>query len=84
MNNHKPHTLTKMQKYYQSHQKLVTSPFIAHEGLVDMTLLSQVLSELDIVFNSKPILDLGCGTGLLSSYFKDKGLSYIGTDINIC
>lgn len=71
-----------IQHFYQTNPELITSPFISQFGIVDVKLFEQVLNELSLNVNNNPILDLGCGTGLLSTYFTKQGLHYVGADLN--
>ena len=76
------HSVEKMQAFYRENKALVTSPFITREGMVDKALLETVFSKLGITMNGSPFLDLGCGTGLLSTYVSQRSDRYIGVDIN--
>ncbi len=71
-----------IQKYYQSHAALVTSPFITQYGEVNCKLLESVACSLGLSLENGPFLDVGCGTGLLSTYMRNKTGRYIGLDIN--
>ena len=70
-----------MQEFYQREKALVTSPFITQDLVLNKELWSFVSTTLDFDFTDKVILDLGCGTGMLSTYF-DTVKFYTGMDLN--
>jgi len=72
--------LYKLQEFYQKEKALVTSPFITQEGHVNVTLLDDVFIQLGVDTHAGILLDVGCGTGLLSQVFQNIE-SYIGIDI---
>jgi SAM-dependent methyltransferase len=73
----------RMQSFYRNHAALVTSPFITLEGAVDNSLLEEVFRELEIPAERGPVLDIGCGSGLLSTVFEKNKIPYVGLDINV-
>jgi ubiquinone/menaquinone biosynthesis C-methylase UbiE len=74
--------LQRMQQFYKTHKALVTSPFITQFGQVNLQLLENVARDLDLPLDRRPFLDVGCGTGLLSTYVLQKHGFYVGLDIN--
>jgi len=76
-------TLLRMQRFYRRHKALVTSPFITQEGIVDASLLDAIFRDLGLRADGGPVLDIGCGSGLLSTLFRARGVPYVGLDINV-
>ncbi len=76
------HIESNLQKFYQTHAALVSSPFITREGRVNSDLLESVGRAIGLRWDSRPFLDLGCGTGLLSTFAGRKPGIYIGLDLN--
>ncbi len=74
--------LQRMQHYYRTHKALVTSPFITQFGEVNLTQLKRVARELELTLEQRPFLDVGCGTGLLSTFVLQQHGFYVGLDIN--
>lgn len=74
--------LAGMQEFYKGHAALVTSPFITVAGGVRTADLNRFLRSLGMIQIRGPVLDLGCGSGLLSRYFHPMDVSYVGLDIN--
>ncbi len=72
--------IEKLQEFYKNEEALVTSPFITQFGQVNSDLLDNVFAQLEIE-TGKNVGDVGCGSGLLSTYFKKH--EYIGLDIVI-
>jgi len=72
--------IEKLQDFYSKEKALVTSPFITQQGEVNERLLTRVFSKLSFDASASVILDAGCGSGLLSTHFKNNHL-YIGMDI---
>jgi len=61
---------------------LVRSPFITREGRVNSDLLESIGQTIKLRWDLRPFLDLGCGTGLLSTFARRKPGMYIGLDLN--
>ena len=72
--------IKKLQEFYQREKALVTSPFISQDLVLNKELLSRVLQQLDFDIEGN-VLDIGCGTGLLSTFF-DSVDFYCGIDLN--
>lgn len=79
----KSENLLRMQRFYRRHKALVSSPFITGEGAVDASLLDSVFRDLELRADRGPVLDIGCGSGLLSTLFRARGVPYVGVDINV-
>ncbi len=73
--------IERLKKFYQDNTALVTSPFIDSELNVNSSLFQSVQEKLSLEFQDKRIIDLGCGTGVLSTFFSDHR-HYIGIDLN--
>jgi len=73
--------IERLKKFYQRNKALVTSPFIDSELNVNNLLFQRVRKTLSINFQDKRIIDLGCGTGVLSTLFSDHR-HYTGIDLN--
>jgi SAM-dependent methyltransferase len=76
-------SLAGMQRYYQAHRRLVTSPFIDRNGAVEKGLLERVFRDLEIPSGAGAVLDVGCGSGLLAPFFRERRADYTGLDINV-
>ncbi|MBD3384893.1 methyltransferase domain-containing protein [candidate division KSB1 bacterium] len=69
-----------IQSFYQKEKALVTSPFIHLGGELDAKLLSAVFRRLNISPGGGTVLDIGCGSGALSTYFGEE-TRYFGIDL---
>jgi len=72
--------ISRLQAFYQKEKALVTSPFITQDGHVNVTLLTRVFERLGFEAADKILIDVGCGSGLLTFYFTDVA-RYVGLDI---
>ena len=73
--------IKKLRDFYQREGALVTSPFIDDKLQLNHRLFDFVRQSLNIDFRGKSILDIGCGSGMLSTFFADHK-QYIGLDLN--
>ena len=79
--NKKENKIKKIKNFYKNHAALVTSPFIDSDLALNDNLLKSVTNSLSISFENKVILDVGCGSGLLSAFF-ERHRYYMGIDLN--
>ncbi len=73
--------IQKLRTFYQREAALVTSPFIDDQLQLNHELFDHVTRSLDIDFGGKTILDIGCGSGMLSTFF-NQHKNYVGLDLN--
>ena len=72
--------IERLLHFYETEKALVTSPFIQQTGFLDRRLLQGVFGRLGIGGDFEIVVDIGCGSGLLSTFFTDAAL-YVGVDI---
>ena len=70
-----------LKEFYQREAALVTSPFIDDKLQLNHDLFNYVTHSLGIDFQDKSILDIGCGSGMLSTFFENHK-NYVGLDLN--
>ncbi|MBN1481252.1 class I SAM-dependent methyltransferase [candidate division KSB1 bacterium] len=74
--------IKRLRVFYQRENALVTSPFIDDQLNLNRDLFEHVTRSLKISFRNKIVLDIGCGSGILASFFQHHK-SYLGLDINL-
>ncbi len=74
--------IKRLRDFYQRENALVTSPFINDQLELNFALFEHVSRSLDISFQDKTILDVGCGSGMLASFFQNHQ-QYLGLDLNL-
>ncbi|MBN1559556.1 class I SAM-dependent methyltransferase [candidate division KSB1 bacterium] len=74
--------IQKLRLFYQREKALVTSPFIDDDLKLNQDLFARVSRSLNMSFQDKIVLDIGCGSGMLASFFIDHKF-YIGFDLNV-
>lgn len=75
-----PDKLALLHEFYTREKALVTSPFITQEGDVHRSLFKGVFDRLGLFLDQPKVLDVGCGTGLLSTLFSSQ-TTYVGVDL---
>lgn len=73
--------IEKLQQFYQKQTALVTSPFIDEQMHLNKKLFQSLQEKLGLSFSNQNILDIGCGTGILGTFFNDHH-HYTGLDLN--
>jgi ubiquinone/menaquinone biosynthesis C-methylase UbiE len=74
------HNIERIQRFYSRETALVTSPFITQLGEVNLDLLSDVFRSLDLQWDQGIFVDVGCGTGMMSSFITPEKF-YMGLDV---
>ncbi len=74
--------IKRLREFYQRENALVTSPFIDDNLVLNRDLFAHVTRSLNIDFTNKTVLDIGCGSGMLASFFEDHK-NYVGMDLNL-
>jgi SAM-dependent methyltransferase len=74
------HKIQRLQAFYRTEKALVTSPFITQMGELDIDLLAHVFRSLGLNWEVGTVVDVGCGTGFLSTVF-DQSTFYVGLDL---
>lgn len=65
----------------EKYNKIADKYSISHDGKFVEPMYDEVINRIREL-NPKSILDVGCGTGIVLSYFKDKGIELYGLDIS--
>ena len=73
--------IKQIKLFYEKEDALVSSPFIDDQLNVNRDLFQDVTQKLNISFENKIVMDVGCGSGLLANYFDDHQ-TYLGMDLN--
>ena len=73
--------IKRLREFYQRENALVTSPFIDDNLVLNRDLFEHVTRSLNISFEDKIVLDIGCGSGMLASFFESHK-AYVGLDLN--